>query len=66
MIDGSLESLQMEICNAIQDFEISDISFMIDDRDWKVKNNFTLDMTQYRKDHNLSYDLKSACKSTIS
>gem|GEM_PF-5031135 len=24
----------------------------------KVKNNFTLDMTQYRKDHNLSYDLK--------
>ena len=37
MIDGSLESLQMEICNAIQDFEISDIPFMIDDRDWKVK-----------------------------
>jgi hypothetical protein len=37
MSDGSLESLQMEICNAIQDFEISDIPFMIDDRDWKVK-----------------------------
>jgi len=37
IIDGSLESLQMEICNAIQDFEISDIPFMIDDRDWKVK-----------------------------
>ena len=35
MIDGSLELLQMEICNAIQDFEISDIPFMIDDRDWK-------------------------------
>ncbi len=65
IIDGSLESLQMEICNAIQDFEISDIPFMIDDRVGKVKNNFTLDMTQYRKDHNLSYDLKSACKSTI-
>jgi hypothetical protein len=31
IIDGSLESLQMEICNAIQDFEISDIPFMIDD-----------------------------------
>jgi hypothetical protein len=60
-----LESLQMEICNAIQDFEISDIPFMIDDWVGKVKNNFTLDMTQYRKDHNLSYDVKSSCKSTI-
>jgi hypothetical protein len=37
IIDGSLESLQMEICNAIQDFEISDIPFMIDDLVGKVK-----------------------------
>jgi hypothetical protein len=37
MIDSSSESLQKEINNAIQDFEISGIPFMIDDRDWKVK-----------------------------
>lgn len=37
IIDGSLESLQMEICNAIQDFEISDIPFMIDDWVGKAK-----------------------------
>jgi Apea-like HEPN len=38
MIDSSSESLQKEINNAIPDFEISGIPFMIDDRDWKVKN----------------------------
>jgi hypothetical protein len=45
MIDSSSESLQKEISNAIQDFEISHVPFMIDDRDWKVKNDLTLDMT---------------------
>jgi hypothetical protein len=37
MIDNSSGSLQKEISNTIQDFEISGIPFMIDDRDWKVK-----------------------------
>ena len=37
MTDSSSGSLQKEISNTIQDFEISGIPFMIDDRDWKVK-----------------------------
>jgi hypothetical protein len=65
MIDSSSESLQKKISNAIQDFEISSIPFMVDDQDWKVKNNLTFDMAHYLTDYNLGYDHKSACKNTL-
>jgi hypothetical protein len=61
MIDSSSGSLQKEISNTIQDFKISGIPFMIDDRDWKVKKYFAFDMTHYLTDHNLGYDHKGAC-----